>query len=661
VDYWTDCAENIMSSNGNGNVEAVLDRMGMGSVAMKQGDGDADADYLPSATWQGPKTGYYFGTSTQGTGYYRDKQLQQSSKRKRMVRIAEDQNEMRLLPKTLLEQAEQQASGSTVIELTPKGIQSASNALTKLVNQNAMQRIQFANEPQQYMGSELALYEQLTALQAIAANAQLYQHLVDNQTLLSTLTQLLGHENTDVCASVIALFLEWIDPSLLDEDPDLIWILGTLATRILEDAWETVVANLARFQQQKDGRDESQDQTLKGIDNSLSLMENLLELDLLIPNGVLGGDDDDEDENNLSAAAYMVKETGIVSWFFQQIQMEEAAEEFKGRCMELLAFVSQREDVHAIIPDWSKLTPFSATMAIDDEEPKEKKKKEEEIQGIEVLLQIVGGYKKKQPESDNEVEFLENACSTLSSSVTFSTANLQALLEGQGIELTIRCLKEQVHAGGSALKLLDFFGGDPAHKQACEHLVEAGGLKYLFPIFLGTRIPKLAPSQATTVKAKREWLHTVEAQTIRIFYALSRHLDDKSPEDGKARFLTKFVQDDRKCDRLVELLLSYDQKARKAEYNFYRSDVEEQVEEEETVQLAALDAKLKGGGDLFHRLGAISACVCVHSKRCHERILSQLQLQQSGISVVKAALEEFISVLEPGTQKEQLEYYLTKI
>ena len=211
------------------------------------------------------------------------------------------------------------------------------------------------------------------------------------------------------------------------------------------------------------------------------------------------------------------------------------------------------------------------------------------------------------------------------------------------------------------MKLLDFFGGEKTHKVACEHFVELGGLKYIFPIFLGSRIPKLAPSQATTVKAKREWLHSIETQSILILYALSRHLDEKSPEDGKARFLAKFVQDNRKCDRLVELLISYDRRARKAEYNFYRSDVEEQFEEEETIQLAALDAKLKGGGDLFHRLGAIAACVCVHSKRCHERIMSQLQMQQSGISLVKAALEEFISVVKPGTQKQRLESYLKNI
>ena len=249
----------------------------------------------------------------------------------------------------------------------------------------------------------------------------------------------------------------------------------------------------------------------------------------------------------------------------------------------------------------------------------------------------------------------------LSSCISFSTTNLSAFLEGQGIELVLRCLKESVHAGVSSLKLLDFYGGEAIHKKACEHLVKAGGLKFLFPMFIGSRIPKPFNQEVASNKTKRKWLLSIQAQIVRIFYALSRYLDDNSPEDAKARFLSKFVQDDRKCDRLVELLLLYDQKARKAEYNFYRSDVEEQVQEEETIQLAALDAKLKGGGELFHRLGAIAACACVNSKRCHERILSQLQLQQSGIGLVKAAVEEFSSVLGQGEQKDQLAKYLKSI
>ena len=649
-------------------MDAILDRMSM--VPGEDYQASTGEPFVPASTWQGSRPGYFFGTGSQGTGYYLDTKNDNANnvedsttKRKRTVRINEDNNEMRLLPSkkkvNLLEQAEKEASGSTIIELTPKGLQSASNALSKIFNQNAMQRAQFADQPRQYMDSELALYEQVTALQAIAAEGgKLYQHLVDNETLLSILIELLSHENTDICASVIALFLEWIDPTLLADDPDLISTISVLASKVLEDGWETIVSNLLRFRQQSSNegsavdQDDSPDQSLRGIDNTLSLMENLLELDLLIPDGLLGAG------NDLSVAAFMAKETKIVSWFFRMIESHDTTEEMMGRFFELLAFISQREDVHNVLQDWSQLSP--ALLEDDDDKPKKKKQKQEPIQGIEILLQSIGAFRKKQPANDGEVELLENACIILSSCITFSERNLEAFLEGQGIELVVRCLKERVHAGGSGLKLLDFFGSQDIHKEASERLVKAGGFKYIFPIFLNSRIPKPAPSQAKTVKAKREWLHSIETQAIRILYALSFHLDDNSPEDSRARFLTKFVEDDRKCDRLVELLLSYDEKARKAEYNFYRSDVEEEVGEEETVQLAALEAKLKGGGDLFHRLGAIAACVCVQSKRCHERILSQLHLQQSGISLVRTAVDEFISVLGDGPQKQKLDSYLEK-
>jgi beta-catenin-like protein 1 len=383
-------------------VTDVLSRLGAVGV-------DSDQAFIPAPTFQGAKPGYYFGTSDEGTGYYVDEyQNSSEKKRKRTVKIAEEKNETKFLP-SLLEQAEKQASGSTVLELTPKGIQSASNALTRIVNQNAMQRARFPDEPRQYMNSELSLYEQLTALQAVAANAHLYQHLVDNEALMTTLAELLGHENSDICAVTVALLLEWIDPSLLleEENSDITPAMGALAARVLREAWETVVSNLVRFQSVQSNQDDTQDEALKGIENSLSLMENLLELDLLIPDGLLGAD------SELSVAAYIVRGTSIVSWFFQQIDAEEGTEELKGRSMELLSFLAQKEDVFTILPDWSGISPVSSAQIIDDESNQEKKKaKVEPIQGIEILLQVIGKYRKKQPESDQEVEYLENTCGT---------------------------------------------------------------------------------------------------------------------------------------------------------------------------------------------------------------------------------------------------------
>jgi len=88
-----------------------------------------------------------------------------------------------------------------------------------------------------------------------------------------------------------------------------------------------------------------------------------------------------------------------------------------------------------------------------------------------------------------------------------------------------------------------------------------------------------------------------------------------------------------KCDRTIELCLKYDEKARIAEYQYFRSDEAEEAEEMGiNVETAALGAKLRGGGDMFHRTCAILSFACVGSKRCHAHSLDQVKLQGSGIS-----------------------------
>lgn len=118
-----------------------------------------------------------------------------------------------------------------------------------------------------------------------------------------------------------------------------------------------------------------------------------------------------------------------------------------------------------------------------------------------------------------------------------------------------------------------------------------------------------------------------------------------------------------KCDRVVELCLKYDERARLAEYQFYRSDEADELEQTGAVEieLAALNAKLRGGGDILHRVCAIASFASTGSKRCHEHILEQLETQNAGMAVIKKALEEFAVLLDDGNQKQQLSGYLAAL
>ena len=732
----------------------------------------------------------------------------QNSHRRVVVQIAEDRNETKLIDRhdgddeddksraaRLLQQAEERraavnhhqgvasSNGMIIVDLTPRGIRTATANLARMWQTNERQRAEYApDQPERYMDSEVLLFEHIRSLKAIATGSvsQLYPLLVKNQkededddddsnndtdssSLLSILTQLLGHDNTDIVTSVIAVLLEWLDVSLLlvtedetERDQSTIEpAMVQLAAQMLQPggAVEWLVDLLPRLahtdhnHKDKDDNDndndvhgDDDDDVGKGAEDILSLLENLLEIDLQVQqyqqlSRQSNDDDHDQKKKNRhakqpprlplqllpdgsSVAATLCRTTNLVAWLLQQIEQCLSSSSsttqssttqslsLKNRCLELLSVLAPREDVHVALPDWSRIpirTPAVIENNDDDDDDinnnnnnnntangrkpvdaASSSRHASTLDGMEILLQQVALFRKRQPQDSDEVEALENACLILDSALTFRATNVSAFLDHQGIELVVRCVKERVHAGGVCLKWLDFSGHDAVHRQACEHLVgQAGALKYLFPLFMGRLLPKAAMPNLTTTtstkknkhsaaskRMKKDWAQAIQSTTIRILYSLTRHLRLDSPNDAKQRLLAKFVTDHDKCDRIVELALAYDQKARLAEYKFYRSDLEERLEQSTTtnsdsnddaVQLAALEAKLASGGDIFHRLCAIAAFCCVGSKRAHERILSQLHQNESGISLIRDGLQDFVAVLADGEQKQQLLSYLERI
>ncbi len=574
-------------------MDDALERMVAVPTSAAAAGGDRPS-FIPSDSWQGPKRGYYFGTTTEkGTGYHLDAYQQPSqgeTNEQTAVRVSASsrpRKRPRQTPRDLLAEAERAVDpDSKILDLKPKAIKAAIVSLRKTKEKNELLRAQYSDTPENFMESELALFQQISAFSAVAAAPSLFGTMLD-EGVLEHLVALLSHENSDVAMTAIKVFGEWIDP----ESPTREMLV--LAKALIDDgALKWSIANLGRL-------DPEQQEEAVGIEDILTMVESLMELNLLAQ-----GDAD-------SVATYLVRETSLVSWLFRQVEGRQS-----GRAAEVLSLILQQPEVHSILSDLTVIPPYSSPLLDEPLSPS--------IDGMEIFLQSIAIYRKTQPPSEAECDFLENVCLALASSLTFSpNVNIDKFIDAQGIELVIRCLKEKVHAGGVALKLLDL-----RSRRACEYLIEAGGLKYLFPIFVGRGIPKPMPT-VTGKKAKKEWLHMIETQSIQIMYALTRYLTPDSPNDAMDRVLVKFVEDDcLKCNRLVELLLKYDQKARLSEYKFYRSTDEDASGD---LELAALHAKLKGGGDLIQRIGAIAAICCVGSKKCHSQILDQLTLQQSGI------------------------------
>jgi beta-catenin-like protein 1 len=659
----------------------------MNSARKRPRPDDASVEFSPAATFTGSRPGFVFGTRAQGTGYYRDTSHTPppavAKKASRGVRIAEEYNETRTYTPvveqppdgaTLLAAAEVSASGRRVLPHAPAALRASVAAWTKAVQENELLRVQYVADPAQYMESEVALYEHVQGWKALAADpANLYPVLLATEDVAaSLLAPLLQHANTDVSRATIALLLEWLDATLLvkdDEDGSVVLVEPVLhlASLVLEEGLvDLCVANLGRLAAEESASSTSNTETTaddevgKGVWDILNLVENLMDMETSTlptvdeaPRATLRAD-------GRSLVESLCAETALLGWLWAQVASDgDTPSPYRARALEVLAVVAPVEEVYTAVPDWTQIPPYSSTMLTEEDEDVKPAavpaKPVATVDALEILLQTIGAYRKKQPAPD-EVDLLENACMVMRSALTYSRTNWQAFLEAQGVQLVARCLKEGVYAGGLALGWLDVPGTDHAvYRQACEGMIAAQLIKYLMPLWMGRSLPA---SVHVTAKAQKTWKQSMEQGTIRVLYAWTRHLTADSPEDAQARLVAKFVRDPLKLDRLVHYLMAYDQKARTAEYKFYRSDVEEQLGNEESVQLAALDAKLQGGGDLFHRLGAIAAFLCVSSKECHQQILQKLQAKDSGMGLVRVALEEFASVLDDSPQRQQIEGYL---
>lgn len=118
--------------------------------------------FIQSASFIGPRQGYFFGTGALGTGYYRlsnsedqERDHGRVSKRKRDIEPLHGEE--------LLELVERQA-GRVVKEIDGAALERLLRSLEKKFNVNVERRIQYANEPPKFMESEMELDEAVKSL-----------------------------------------------------------------------------------------------------------------------------------------------------------------------------------------------------------------------------------------------------------------------------------------------------------------------------------------------------------------------------------------------------------------------------------------------------------------------------------------------------------------
>jgi beta-catenin-like protein 1 len=109
------------------------------------------------------------------------------------------------------------------------------------------------------------------------------------------------------------------------------------------------------------------------------------------------------------------------------------------------------------------------------------------MDGIDMLLQIISHYRRRDPSVAEEEECVENLFSCMCTAMLVSE-NQTRFRHSEGFELMLRCMKERRLARALAVKVLDYaIQGSDGN---CGHLIEVGGLKTLFPSFMGVNYRK---------------------------------------------------------------------------------------------------------------------------------------------------------------------------
>ncbi|CBJ28776.1 conserved unknown protein [Ectocarpus siliculosus] len=429
--------------------------------------------YIPAQHFEGKKLGYYFAKGIHGLGYYMDAAQasdimdndgEGTASRKR-AREEDDEagrdlqntgkqdpvrfEDMALedLDEEAIARMLEEADKEEVSELDATGVKQLLLLLERKINRNQMMRVKFPEQPARFVdsekrrqegyvccwrggpASEVELDAAIKSLSVVAAAPELYPALVDAGAV-NSLLGLLTHDNTDISITVLLLLQELTDSDVLSEREEASVIVDAIVDKL---GLELLVQNLSRL-------DESNEEDAKGVNTTMGVLENLLEARPTLGPTLC--------EPPMSVLRFLLKRLQVKKF-----------DENKLYCSEILAML--------VNGDTDVQKRLGLLQGMD---------------GIDRLLQIVAYYRRRQPQSPEEEECVENLFDALAAALLVPD-NQQRFRKGEGFELMLRCLREKKHAAWCAVKVLDFALTDDSSN--CERLVEVGGLKAVLPVFMG--------------------------------------------------------------------------------------------------------------------------------------------------------------------------------
>ncbi|KAI5807596.1 Catenin-beta-like protein [Peziza echinospora] len=444
-------------------------------------------------------------------------------------------------------------------------------AFERKISRNAEMRGKFEDEPEKFMHSEEELDESIKSLSILSEHPELYEEFA-SLGCVGSLVGLLTHENTDIAGEVVEVISELTDEDVEAEAEQWTALVDAIVDA---DGLDMLVSNLTRL-------DEKISNDRNGVYHTLSVVENLA--------------------SHQQTSEAIGTKTQLLSWLIKRLQARESPiSQNKQYAGEVLAILLQSS-------------------------PKNREKFTE-LNGVDVLLQLLSPYRKRDPvKGGEEEELLENIFDA-ATCIVHEFSGKEKFVEAEGVELALIMLREGKMSKARALRLLDHACGGDKGVIVCERLVEAVGLKTVFGLFM-----------------KKQDAQTTE-HLLGIFAALLRNLPaDTAP---RIRTLAKFVEKDyEKIARILELRDGYAKSLKNAERQI--EEQKKEIDEEEWEEHAGewFSKRLDGGLFCLQMADTVLAWLCAEDDGAKKRVVEILGKKGLSTEVIRETLQEQLDSME---------------
>jgi beta-catenin-like protein 1 len=256
------------------------------------------------------------------------------------------------------------------------------------------------------------------------------------------------------------------------------------------------------------------------------------------------------------------------------------------------------------------------------------------MDAVDAMLQLVAAYRRRDPEKGgDEEEYMENLFEALTS-IADEPEGKAKFVEAEGVELCLMMLKDGKLSKPAALRLLDHAAGGPAGVGVCQKLVEEGGLKTTFTMFM------------------KKHDHQTTEHLLGIFASMLRLLPADSAE--RIRTLAKFVEKNyEKTEKLVKLRREYaavmgvvDERIKQEQQGMDKDEREEMADE-------WFSRRLDAGLFCLQTIDVILAWLIAEDDGARKKIQALLADRDETFAVIRETIQEQIDGINAESEESK--------